>query len=64
MIKLTEHELELLHKIVKGYVKQKIKEESDAISYYQYDLYDNIKQELVDAHNLIAELYKNVEIVK
>ena len=64
MIKLTEREFEILQDIVKGYIKQRRKEESDAISYYQYDLYDNIQQELVDAKKLITELYGRIEIVQ
>lgn len=64
MIKLTEREFEILQDIVKGYIKQKTKEESDAISYYQDDLCDKINQEVIDAKKLITELYGNIDIVQ
>lgn len=62
MIKLIQNEVDLLHKVIAGYTKQKIREKSEATSYYQDDHVDNIEQELVEVYNLVVKLYANIEV--
>lgn len=61
-MKLTNKEVDMLHKIVEGYAKEAMQRQQETILYYQYELYDNIKDELCEAQELIIKIYSFIEV--